>query len=47
MIAKLGGYLGRKNDAPPGIKAMWIGMTRLCDLSLAWERFGPASPSCV
>ncbi len=42
MIAKLGGYLGRKNDPPPGIKAMWIGMSRLADFALSWERFGPA-----
>lgn len=43
MIAKLGGYLGRKKDPPPGLKAMWIGMSRLADFALSWERFGPAS----
>jgi hypothetical protein len=42
MIAKLGGYLGRKNDPPPGMKSMWIGMTRLADFALCWERFQPA-----
>ena len=26
MIAQLGGYLGRKNDGPPGVKTMWVGM---------------------
>lgn len=39
MIAKLGGYLGRKNDPPPGMKCLWIGMTRLADFALCWERF--------
>ena len=39
MIAKLGGYLGRKNDPPPGMKSMWIGITRLADFALCWERF--------
>jgi hypothetical protein len=40
MIAKLGGYLNRKNDPPPGPKAMWIGFNRMSDFSLAWETFG-------
>ena len=29
LIAKLGGYMNRKNDGPPGPKTMWIGMQRL------------------
>jgi len=29
QIAKLGGYMDRKNDGPPGPKPMWIGMHRL------------------
>jgi hypothetical protein len=47
MIAQLGGYLGRKNDPPPGMKSMWIGMTRLADFALCWERFerAPADTS--
>lgn len=40
MIAQLGGHLGRKNDSPPGMKSMWIGMTRLADFAFCWERFG-------
>lgn len=40
MIAKLGGYLDRKNDPPPGPKAMWIGINRMYDFSIAWEIFG-------
>lgn len=30
--AKLGGYLARKNDGPPGIKALWIGFQTLNNL---------------
>ena len=35
MIAKLGGYLGRINDGPPGTKAVWIGIQRMRDFTLA------------
>lgn len=28
-LAKLGGYLGRKHDGPPGVKALWIGFQAL------------------
>jgi len=28
-IAKLGGYLARKSDGPPGIKALWSGFQSL------------------
>ncbi len=37
MIAKLGGFLGRKSDEHPGPKVMWIGMQRMRDFTLAWE----------
>lgn len=37
MIGKLGGWLGRKGDGPPGPKAMWIGMQRMADLTLGWR----------
>lgn len=29
IIAKLGGYLARKSDSPPGPKAIWLGLTYL------------------
>ena len=47
MIGQLGGHLGRKNDPPPGMKSMWIGMTRLADFALCWECFerAPADTS--
>jgi hypothetical protein len=39
MIAKLGGFLGRKSDGYPGPQVMWIGIQRMRDFTLAWETF--------
>lgn len=36
-IAKLGGYLARKNDGPPGTLVLWRGWKRLMDLSEGWS----------
>jgi hypothetical protein len=49
LIARLGGYMGRKHDGPPGPKTMWIGLQRMRDFALAWEMFGPAASAkrCV
>ena len=33
-IAKLGGYLARANDPPPGNMVMWRGLSRLTDIEL-------------
>lgn len=33
-IARLGGYLARANDSPPGNTVMWRGMSRLTDIAL-------------
>lgn len=33
-IARLGGYLARKGDPPPGNMVMWRGITRLADIVL-------------
>jgi hypothetical protein len=33
-IARLGGYLARANDPPPGNTVMWRGMSRLTDIVL-------------
>jgi hypothetical protein len=33
-IARLGGYLNRRNDPPPGNIVMWRGLTRLTDIAL-------------
>lgn len=35
-IARLGGYLARANDAPPGNTVMWRGLCRLTDIQLGF-----------
>lgn len=41
MLAQLGGYNRRTTDGPPGPQAIWIGIRRMTDFSLAWQAFGP------
>ncbi len=36
-VAKLGGYLGRAGDPPPGNMVVWRGITRLADICLGLE----------
>jgi len=36
-IARLGGYLGRKNDPPPGNIVMWRGLARLTDIAIGYS----------
>jgi hypothetical protein len=36
-IAKLGGYLARKMDGPPGTLVLWRGWKRLIDISEGWS----------
>jgi len=36
-ISKLGGYLDRENDGPPGTVALWRGWKRLADLTEGWN----------
>ena len=36
-IGKLGGYLGRKSDGPPGLKTVWMGYQRLCDATNIYD----------
>lgn len=36
-IAKLGGYLARKRDSPPGTLVLWRGWKRLMDISEGWS----------
>jgi hypothetical protein len=40
-IAQLGGFLGRKSDGEPGVKALWHGWTRLQDIVDTWSLFHP------
>jgi hypothetical protein len=35
-IARLGGYLARANDAPPGNTVMWRGLCRLTDIQFGF-----------
>ncbi|MCP4540893.1 MAG: IS4/IS5 family transposase, partial [Chloroflexi bacterium] len=35
-IARLGGFLGRKQDGDPGVTAIWRGWQRLNDISATW-----------
>lgn len=41
MVARLGGYVDRKRDDPPGAQTIWIGLQRTYDLALSWRLFGP------
>jgi len=46
LIAKLGGFLGRKRDGEPGPMVLWRGLTRLPDLVAGWRmalQFGLAA----
>jgi hypothetical protein len=45
LIARLGGWMGRKCDGPPGPKAMWQGMQRMTDLALGWRAFASVGPT--
>jgi len=40
QLAKLGGYLARKNDPPPGNIVIWRGLTRLTDIVLGMQLAG-------
>jgi hypothetical protein len=35
-LARLGGYLARANDSPPGNMVMWRGISRLTDIELGF-----------
>lgn len=37
MVAKLGGFLGRKRDGQPGSNTIWRGLIRLYDIVEAWQ----------
>jgi hypothetical protein len=40
-IARLGGFLNRKNDGQPGVTVIWRGWQRLADISSAYLAFRP------
>ena len=37
LVARLGGFLGRKSDGEPGTKSMWLGLQRLDDITEMWR----------
>ena len=37
LVAKLGGYLARGKDPPPGNMVLWRGLSRLTDIHLGVE----------
>ena len=37
IIAKLGGFLNRKNDGPPGMMTIWKGLRTLYYISTMWK----------
>lgn len=37
LIAQLGGFLARKGDGEPGVKSLWLGMSRLRDFAITVE----------
>jgi hypothetical protein len=36
-IARLGGFLARKSDGPPGVQSLWIGLQRLQPMTELWN----------
>jgi len=44
-VAKLGGYLDRKHDAPPGTTVLWRGFSRLADIVIGFEAAQPSPQS--
>ncbi len=49
LIARLGGFLGRKGDGEPGLKTIWLGMQRIMDFAagIKYAREMPNTGSCV
>lgn len=43
LVAELGGYLGRKNDPPPGPQCLWQEMAKVRGYAQAWIAFGHPS----
>jgi Transposase Tn5 dimerisation domain len=37
QLAKLGGYLARGRDGPPGNMVIWRGMRRLTDIAIGYQ----------
>jgi hypothetical protein len=37
LVARLGGYAGRRHDGEPGAESLGIGLHRLMDLAHGWR----------
>jgi hypothetical protein len=37
LVARLGGYLGRKRDGEPGAESLGLGLRRLMDMARGWR----------
>jgi hypothetical protein len=46
-VAKLGGFLGRKHDGEPGVRALWRGYQRLQDMLVGLQLRGSAAKKTV
>ena len=44
LIARLGGFLGRRGDGAPGVKTLWRGWRRLEDIAATWLVARGAAP---
>nr|WP_083995924.1 IS4 family transposase [Acidiferrobacter thiooxydans] len=40
MVARLGGFMGRKSDGEPGTETMWRGLQRLDAMKDVWRLMG-------
>jgi hypothetical protein len=45
MVAKIGGFLGRKSDGHPGATVLWRGLDKLSVITEAFQVFHPALPN--
>lgn len=45
MVAKLGGFLGRRSDGHPGATTLWRGLERLADITATFSLFHPSMPA--
>jgi hypothetical protein len=41
-VARLGGFLARKRDGPPGVQTIWRGLNRLSDIASTWLLIHPS-----
>ena len=47
LVGRLGGWLARNSDGPPGTEVLWKGFQRLDDITDAWNAFGPEAKTTV